>query len=123
MYKVLVVDDEQQVRHVISYGLMKAGYDVVEASNGIEALTLVRKEAIDAAIIDIIMPEKEGIETIIEIREITEKLPIIAISGGGRTRKTHFLEVSRKFGADSVMIKPFTPSELVMELESLLQRE
>lgn len=123
MTRVLLVDDEQQVRQVLSAGLTKVGYDVVEASNGMEALARFKEEPIDAVVMDIIMPDKEGIETIIELRQSSKELPILAISGGGRMGKMHFLEVSRTFGADSTMEKPFTVAELAAELNSLIQRK
>lgn len=123
MVNILIADDEQKVRNVISNSLKKSEYDVSEASNGIEAIERVKETSIDAAIIDIFMPDKEGVETIIELRRISEKLPILAISGGGRTEKMYFLKVSKLLGADSIMMKPFTPSELIMELGSLIQRK
>lgn len=120
MPTILLIDDEASIIEVMGNSLVKAGYEVLSAENGEKGLQLLEKEAVDAVVTDIIMPEKEGLETIIEIRRKQPELPIIAISGGGRTRQLHFLEISRDFGANDVLQKPFKPSQLIASLNSLL---
>ncbi|WP_026988226.1 response regulator [Fodinicurvata fenggangensis] len=120
MPTILLIDDETSIIEVMGDSLVKAGYEVLPAENGEKGLQLLEKEAVDAVVTDIIMPEKEGLETIIEIRRKQPELPIIAISGGGRTRQLHFLEISRDFGANDVLQKPFKPSQLIASLHSLL---
>lgn len=122
MSTVLLIDDEKSILEVMGSSLSKAGYTVLSAGNGDKGLELLRSESVDAVVTDIIMPEKEGIETIIEIRAMAKDLPILAISGGGRTRQMHFLEMSRNFGADRVLQKPFKPSDLIAELDDLLKK-
>lgn len=121
MPTVLLIDDEKSILEVMRNSLAKAGYTVLSAGDGKEGLELLRSESVDAVVTDIIMPEKEGIETIIEIRREWQDLPILAISGGGRTRQMHFLEMSRNFGADRVLQKPFKPSDMITELNDLLK--
>ncbi|MGM0561764.1 MAG: response regulator [Pseudomonadota bacterium] len=120
MPTILLIDDEASIIEVMGNSLIKAGYEVLSAENGEKGLQLLEKEAVDAVVTDIIMPEKEGLETIIEIRRKRPELPIVAISGGGRTRQLHFLEISRDFGANDVLQKPFKPSQLIASLNSLL---
>ena len=88
MVKVLVADDEDMVRMVVKQTLAKAGIDVIEASNGREALEMQANDPADVVITDIIMPEQEGIETIVQLRKDYPDLPIIAMSGGGRIGAT-----------------------------------
>lgn len=122
MSTVLLIDDEKSILEVMGSSLGKAGYTVLSAGNGEKGLELLRSESVDAVVTDIIMPEKEGIETIIEIRAMAKDIPILAISGGGRTRQMHLLEMSRNFGADRVLQKPFKPSDLIAELDDLLKK-
>lgn len=120
MRTVLLIDDERSILDAMEHSLTKAGYTVFSAANGEEGLTFLDSQAVDAVVTDIIMPEKEGLETIIEIRRKWPNLPIVAISGGGRTRQLHFLELSRDFGANEIMQKPFKPSQLIVSLNRLL---
>ena len=117
MAHILVVDDEELVRGVIRTALRRAGHRVAEAANGAEALALFRRERFDLAIIDLIMPEKEGIETIQQIRKDGRGVKIIAASGGGAAR-LDLLPLAIKSGADHTIGKPFDQQELL----ALVQR-
>ena len=86
MANILVVDDEELVRATLRQMLESADHVVFEAANGKEALRSFENRAVDLVITDIIMPEKEGIETIIDLRKIAPNLRIVAISGGNRAR-------------------------------------
>jgi len=81
---------------------------VEDTENGVEALASQSAGPFDLIITDIIMPEKEGVETIIELKQLHPFLKIIAISGGGRTRNLDFLKFAEEFGADSILAKPFS---------------
>ena len=109
---ILVVDDEELVRVTLRQMLEKAGHRVFEATNGIEALGAFEKCEADLVITDIIMPEKEGIETIMELRQRKPGLKIIAMSGGGRTGNTQYLHLAKSFGADNILPKPFKMCEV-----------
>lgn len=113
MAKVLVVDDEELARFTVREILETAGHEVEEAENGVEALALQSAGPFDLVITDIIMPEKEGLETIIELKQRNPSLNIIAISGGGRTRNLDFLKLADECGADSILTKPFSEDELM----------
>ena len=113
MANILVVDDEDMVRSVIRQTLAKKGFDVREARNGTEAVRMYKADPADLVITDIIMPDKEGIELIIELKAINPDLKIIAMSGGGRTGSTDYLALAREFGAEYVFEKPFDRGDLV----------
>src|ERR1700730_8470490 len=114
--KILVIDDDHLVRYALSKILLSAGYEVVTASDGRRGMVVLRAEHPDVVITDIIMPEQEGIDTIIQIRRERPGVKIIAISGGGRIRNIDFLEMAQSLGADEVLAKPFEAEELLSRL-------
>jgi CheY-like chemotaxis protein len=114
--KVLLTDDDDMVREMLADAMSTAGLDVIEARNGIECLEKLRANAVDVIVIDIIMPEKEGIETIMDIRAEYPHQKIIAISGGGRTRNDDFLTLAQKIGANATFRKPFDPALIVSQI-------
>ncbi|MCB9995993.1 MAG: response regulator [Rhodospirillales bacterium] len=120
--KILVVDDDEMVRQTIEDILCAEGYEVLAASNGVKAIEILQAEEIGVMVTDIIMPFKEGVETIIECRQQWKDLKIIAISGGGRAAIGDFLETAQKFGADDVIKKPFDPLELIEKVGNLCRK-
>lgn len=120
MARLLLIDDDSLVRQTLQLALARAGHAVFAAENGREGLAVLDREAVDLVITDIIMPEGEGIETILEIRRRAPAIPIIAISGGGRTGHLDFLGIAQMFGATSVLAKPFTPAVLIASVERCL---
>lgn len=117
--KVLIADDEAGVRSFARTVLEQAGYDIVEAADGKEALREFAKQRVDLLITDIVMPEKEGLETIQSIRRGYPATPILAISGafGGQ-----FLLAAQMLGARAVLSKPIAAEALVAKVAELLQR-
>ena len=120
MAKVLIIDDENMVRMVLKQSLEKAGHDVVEAADGAKGIKALAEWDIDLVITDIVMPEKEGIETISHIRAENPDLPIIAISGGGRVGPENYLNAANKLGANHVFAKPFDRQELLATVAECL---
>lgn len=120
MARILAMDDEELARFTMREILESAGHEVVEAKNGNQGMSFQKAEPFDLVITDIIMPEKEGIETIIELKRDFPKLPIIAISGGGRTRNLDFLKLAKQYGAYKILAKPFTEKELLDSVQSAL---
>ncbi len=118
--KVLIIDDEEFVRLTLGQILKKAGFDVIDAANGELGLRKLRQQPVDLVITDIIMPEKEGIETIMDIRRDFPDLPIVAISGGGRSGNTDFLKVARALGATETLQKPFRVNEVLQAVHGAL---
>ena len=120
MARILVIDDEELARFTVREILESADHTVAEASNGADGLSKHRQDPFDLIVTDIIMPEKEGIETIIEMKNETPSLPVIAISGGGRTRNLDFLKIAEQMGADKILAKPFTEEELLDAVRTVL---
>ena len=118
--RVLVVDDEAGIRELASRALSAVGYEVVTAGDGRKALKVMEATHIDLAIIDIVMPEKEGVETILELKKRWPNCKIIAISGGGRIGPEVFLSLANSFGADATMRKPLSFPQLVQTVGELL---
>jgi len=92
----------------------------VEAADGRQGTLLYRSDPVDLVITDLLMPVKEGFETIRELRQINADAKIIAISGGGRAGGADFLEMAKKLGADRAIAKPFRPAELVEAVRAVL---
>ena len=113
MARILVIDDEDEVRSMLRQMLEHAGHEVSEAVNGAVGIEIYERETSDLIITDIIMPEKEGVETIITLRRSNPALPIIAISGGGRLDATDFLSMAEKLGARHTLTKPFRRDQLL----------
>lgn len=109
---ILIVDDEALVRSMARTALQRAGHRVQEAANGAEGLERLAQEEFDLAIIDLIMPEMQGLDAIMQIRARGQGVKIIAASGGGAAR-LDLLPLARKSGADHTIGKPFNVSELV----------
>ena len=120
MSSILVVDDDAQVLDVMSEMLRLEGHSVAVAENGRRAVEQIQNEAFDLVITDLIMPEKEGLETIADIRKYCGDMPIIAISGGGRVGPTDYLETALFIGANVTLAKPFGRQELIKAVSDLL---
>lgn len=122
MAKILVLDDEPSILLMIKKMLEKAGHEVDIALNGKEGMKLFEKNKPDMVITDIIMPEKEGLETIFELRRQYPALRIIAISGGGRISPDGYLPGARLLGADMIFQKPLVQKEFLNAVEELLNK-
>lgn len=120
MAKILVFDDEPSILLMIKKLLEKGGHEVEIALNGKEGMTLFEKNKPDLLITDIIMPEKEGLETIFELRRQYPELKIIAISGGGRIGPDGYLPGAKLLGANAVFAKPLVPKEFLQAVSDLL---
>lgn len=116
--RVLVIDDQASVRALVRRILEQAGHEVAEAEDGRDGLRLFQEQPVPVVVIDLIMPEQEGIETIIALRKMASKtLRIVVISGGGRIQAKDLLPMAVKFGADATLTKPFLKEELLACVE------
>ena len=115
---ILVVDDEKEIRDLISIYLTNEGYKVIEAENGKNALKFLESSKIDLIILDIMMPELDGIKTCIKIRN-SKNMPIIMLSARGDDMDKI---MGLTTGADDYMTKPFNPLELIARVKSQLRR-
>lgn len=116
--KILVVDDEADIRKILHLLLQKKGYEVVEVSNGISAVEAVLSDDIDLVIMDIMMPQMSGIDACVEIRKIST-VPILFL-----TAKSLVSDKERAYmsGGDDYLVKPFSSAELLIKVEALLRR-
>jgi PAS domain S-box-containing protein len=119
--RILVIEDEPQMRTMLKQMLEDKGCDVVEASDGKEGIKLYRANPFDLIVTDIIMPEREGIEIIIELKKDFPDVKIIAISGGGRSEPESYLNLAEQLGAKRVFPKPIDREELLNAVRDLLK--
>jgi CheY-like chemotaxis protein len=120
MPSILVIEDDRNLRMILMQILEQAGYAVAEAADGSEALGRLETVQADLVITDILMPETEGIETIVSLRRQRPGLKIMAMSGGGRVGASHCLEMAREFGADASISKPFNRKDMLAAVEGLI---
>lgn len=120
MTRILVIDDEESIREMLRAMLEREGYDVLDASNGAEGIKLCVNDPADLLITDIIMPEKDGMETIVEFRREFPDTKIIAISGGDRVEPGAYLEMAKKLGAADTFTKPFEREEILAAVRNLV---
>lgn len=111
--RILIIDDEVSAREIVRRMLEAEGYEITEAGNGAEGIELFRRQPCDMVITDMVMPVKDGLKTILEIREYAPTLPIIAISGGGAISKERYLSVAGYIKGVVTLAKPFTRQQLV----------
>ena len=120
MARILLVDDNVELLALAAQHLRNAEHVVTTAGDGNEALRLVQDNAFDLVITDVVMPDKEGLETIMELHQKNRTLKIIAMSGGGYVAPEDYLSMARSFGAAQTLAKPFSGEELLAAVESVL---
>ena len=120
MANILLVDDEPLVVETLSSAITSKGHTVVTAANGVEGMKKFSEGKFDLVITDIIMPEKEGIELIMEMKRHTPGVKIMAISGGGRTGNVEFLKMATRLGAVASLKKPIRLAEFYKALSECL---
>ncbi len=120
MARILIADDDAELLPLIQRALMTAGHEALVACDGNQALELVRAGPVDAAILDIYMPEKDGIETIMDLHRQHPGIKIIAITGSAPQTGKAMLAMARRLGAHRAMAKPFTADELLEAVGEVL---
>lgn len=113
---VCVVDDDDMVRHTIALNLQAHGVETVEVDDGYGVPEVLSKQPVDALVVDMIMPGKDGVEVIAEARRTRPGLRIVAVSGGGRFGSDFYLNVASHIGADACLAKPFSGEALMAAL-------
>lgn len=119
MAHILLIDDDHALREILVLALTRTGHKVSQAANGAQGLILFREKPADLVITDIVMPEQEGIETILALRSESPKTPVIAISGGAVCSET-YLVLARQLGVSSTLAKPFTQEQLRQAIDNAL---
>ena len=112
MSRILLVEDDDPLRKILRVTLVRMGHQIMEARNGKEALQLCQAEPPDIVLTDIVMPEKEGIETIGALRCFHPNVKIIAMSGGGSGSASDYLKIAKHMGATMTLAKPFSDQAL-----------
>ncbi len=120
MARILVVDDEPVIVQMLQRFLERNGYDVQTATDGADGLKKHRSTPADLVITDILMPGKEGFETIRDLRKSTPSVKIVAMSGGGRNEPQAYLRFATSFGADRAFPKPLDLGQLLTSIHELL---
>jgi DNA-binding response OmpR family regulator len=118
--RILVVDDNEDLRNTIGALLQADGFDVALAADGQAALAAHQATPADVVLTDLFMPDKDGIETIVELRRLSPQLKIVAMSGWTSTQGSDYLQVAREIGASVTLQKPFDPEELSRVLRRLV---
>jgi DNA-binding NtrC family response regulator len=120
MKSILVVEDDDAYRRSLEQILTKSGFATVEAANGREALSIYNPETFDAVVLDLIMPDVEGIETLTKLRRASPDIRVLAISGGGQIGAKDYLDMASKLGAKETLAKPFTAEAFIGALHRIL---
>lgn len=120
MPHILLIDDDELFRPMIKVVMEHMGHTVVAAEEGREGMALYEREPFDLVLTDLIMPDQEGVETIMKLRKLNPAVKIIAMSGGGRVKPEGYLDIARRVGADATLKKPFEFNELRVLIATLL---
>ena len=121
MARILIVDDEAPIRKLLRQILEREGYEVIDAPDGMVATELYHEAPADLIIMDILMPEKDGLETMVELCNEYPSTKVIAISGGGVTGRLNLLPAAQHLGAIRTFKKPFDRRELLDAVTELLR--
>ncbi|MBW7893482.1 MAG: response regulator [Opitutaceae bacterium] len=118
--RILVVDDEEDIRDITRLLLENAGHGVMAVGDGASALVALGEQAFDLVIIDMLMPEMDGVELINELHRRYPEQKILAMSGGGHAPKESYLQIARMCGVQALLAKPFNQGQLVRAVEAAL---
>jgi DNA-binding NtrC family response regulator len=121
MERILIIDDEQQIRSMLRLMLERDGYEVVEAPDGIEGIKAYRQKPADLIITDLIMPNKDGIGMIIELQKEFPDVKIIAMSGGGLNKPEGYLKGAKKLGAACTLTKPIDREKMLRAVKNIIK--
>ena len=120
MPTILVIEDHDDLREVLATALTANDYEVIEASNGTEAMAALTDRSVDLIITDILMPEKDGLEVLMELKNRDAGIKVIAMSSGGHIGPKFFLDTARTLGAQRTFTKPFDMDKLLDAVRELI---
>ena len=112
MANVLIIDDDETVLETFQIVLSSSGHQLQTASNGALGIEATKTNALDVMVTDVVMPEKDGLEVLMQMRKTHPDTKIVVVSGGGRTSATDYLKMAEVLGADRVLYKPVTATEV-----------
>jgi CheY-like chemotaxis protein len=113
MPSVLVIDDQPELCRTIKAMLEKSGYQVSTAANGREAAGLIAGNTFDLVLTDVIMPQRDGLQVIMDVRKTNPELPVIVMTGVGDVQGDYYLQLAADLGARGILHKPFSGQELL----------
>lgn len=113
-----MIDDDELVRGFLAEHLGAAGWTVLEAGSVSDGVAMIRDSRAAAAVVDILMPDRDGLEAIGQLRKVRPDLRIVAISGGGRVGAEVYLQLAARIGADATLRKPLDPAAVLAALEA-----
>lgn len=116
--KILVIDDESDIGEMTKLLLERAGHEVACTTDGRTASRLITERQFEVVITDMLMPDRDGLEVMADLRRQHPAVKIIAASGGGRISSDSYLQIARRSGAHALLPKPFTMKELLASLEA-----
>lgn len=114
---ILVVDDEEELRDLLRHVLERAGHVVECSRDGIAAISAFKKRSFDVVVTDMLMPERDGLELIADLKVNHPAVKIVAISGGGQIGSDEYLAMAKGFGADVLLRKPFAHQALLAAVD------
>jgi CheY-like chemotaxis protein len=117
---VLVIDDDAGMRDMIRDWLVPQGYNLLFTDSGKEGTKIFRRERVDLVLLDVFMPDQDGIEVLMELRRIAKEAKVVMMSGGGLMKLQQVLKLAGKLGATDTLPKPFTPIELTQTVDRLI---
>lgn len=120
MTRILIIEDDDAVADTLRQMLELDGFEVIVATNGAEGEKMFKKNSVDLIITDLLMPEKEGIETIKDIREISPDVKIIAMSGSAGMFTGEYLRAAKALGANSTLSKPISRGDLLQSVNKMI---
>jgi DNA-binding NtrC family response regulator len=118
---ILVVDDEPGIRELLCLMLEAAGHTAISAEDGIQAPKVLASQPIQVVITDLLMPERDGLEFIAEVRKKFPTVKIIAMSGGGHIARDSYLRIAKNFGAHVLLEKPFSQSGVLGAIDAVMK--
>jgi len=121
MANLLIVEDSQELARFLERAAELGGHRVVLAGNGREALDRFAEGGIDLMVLDLVMPEMDGLEALDRLRKMNPSCPVLAISGGGRVGAEDYLRIAAELGAERTLAKPFTAQQFLSEVDALLE--
>ena len=120
MARILIIDDEKDFLEYLKDLLVDEGYEIITALNGIEAIELYKKKPVDIVITDLLMPEKDGEETILELQGINPQVKIVVITGGGDISAEDHIQLLESLNVKHAFLKPFNSDRLLTVIKELL---
>jgi len=121
MKTILIIDDNEAIRETLGIFFKEKGFNVLTAGDGNKGMALLNDNHVDLVILDMIMPEKDGVETLQDLKKFSSKIPTIAISGGREIPPEFYLKTAKELGAKYTFRKPFDRNDILFAVNEALK--